>query len=276
MHQRTHIVSQNTLLHQNLGILSSTQSINASQNINPQQTGNIGLQQNRNLNIQQNHNLAVQQQNIMKNNLRPNTISLHNQATLTSSTIANVSTLSTLNTYQKKLHQAALMIPNVSNIPSNSLNPNFQFNFKQNDFNQDAFNQIPQKQLSSSIYNKNSDVLEFSLSNHLGKNQSQSTTNYPVFQNYETTNFSLWKDTHHSQFSVPCWGSANRGIQLHDEDTSIMENYHKWEDSSNSGNMIPQISLKTSNNYSSDSKHMKHFNTGNNFDSSKSLEVCVM
>ncbi|KAG9433452.1 protein SMG7 [Apis mellifera carnica] len=273
MHQRTHIVSQNTLLHQNLGILSSTQSINASQNINPQQTGNIGLQQNRNLNIQQNHNLAVQQQNIMKNNLRPNTISLHNQATLTSSTIANVSTLSTLNTYQKKLHQAALMIPNVSNIPSNSLNPNFQFNFKQNDFNQDAFNQIPQKQLSSSIYNKNSDVLEFSLSNHLGKNQSQSTTNYPVFQNYETTNFSLWKDTHHSQFSVPCWGSANRGIQLHDEDTSIMENYHKWEDSSNSGNMIPQISLKTSNNYSSDSKHMKHFNTGNNFDSSKSLEI---
>lgn len=273
MHQRTHIVSQNTLLHQNLGILSSTQSINASQNINPQQTGNIGLQQNRNLNIQQNHNLAVQQQNIMKNNLRPNTISLHNQATLTSSTIANVSTLSTLNTYQKKLHQAALMIPNVSNIPSNSLNPNFQFNFKQNDFNQDAFNQISQKQLSSSIYNKNSDVLEFSLSNHLGKNQSQSTTNYPVFQNYETTNFSLWKDTHHSQFSVPCWGSANRGIQLHDEDTSIMENYHKWEDSSNSGNMIPQISLKTSNNYSSDSKHMKHFNTGNNFDSSKSLEI---
>lgn len=273
MHQRTHIVSQNTLLHQNLGILSSTQSINASQNINPQQTGNIGLQQNRNLNIQQNHNLAVQQQNIMKNNLRPNTISLHNQATLTSSTIANVSTLSTLSTYQKKLHQAALMIPNVSNIPSNSLNPNFQFNFKQNDFNQDAFNQIPQKQLSSSIYNKNSDVLEFSLSNHLGKNQSQSTTNYPVFQNYETTNFSLWKDTHHSQFSVPCWGSANRGIQLHDEDTSIMENYHKWEDSSNSGNMIPQISLKTSNNYSSDSKHMKHFNTGNNFDSSKSLEI---
>lgn len=127
MHQRTHIVSQNTLLHQNLGILSSTQSINASQNINPQQTGNIGLQQNRNLNIQQNHNLAVQQQNIMKNNLRPNTISLHNQATLTSSTIANVSTLSTLNTYQKKLHQAALMIPNVSNIPSNSLNPNFHF-----------------------------------------------------------------------------------------------------------------------------------------------------
>ncbi|XP_006611926.1 protein SMG7-like [Apis dorsata] len=271
MHQRTHIVSQNTLLHQNLGILSSTQSINASQNINPQQTGNIGLQQNRNLNIQQNHNLAVQQQNIMKTNLRPNTISLHNQATLTSSTIANVSTLSTLNTYQKKLHQAALMIPNVSNIPSNSLNPNFQFNFKQNDFNQDAFNQIPQKQLSSSIYNKNSDVLEFSLSNHLGKNQSQSTANYPVFQNYETTNFSLWKDTHHSQLSVPCWGSANRGIQ-HDEDTSVMENYHKWEDS-NSGNMIPQTSLKTSNNYSSDSKYMKHFNTGNNFDSSKSSEV---
>lgn len=107
----------------------------------------------------------------------------------------------------------------------------------------------------------------------MGKNQSQSTTNYPVFQNYETTNFSLWKDTHHSQLSVPCWGSANRGIQLHDEDTSIMENYHKWEDSSNSGNMIPQISLKTSNNYSSDSKHMKHFNTGNNFDSSKSLEI---
>lgn len=275
MHQRTHIVSQNTLLHQNLGILSSTQSINASQNINPQQTGNIGLQQNRNLNIQQNHNLALQQQNIMKNNLRPNTISLHNQAT---STIANVSTLSTLNTYQKKLHQAALMIPNVSNIPSNSLNPNFQFNFKQNDFNQDAFNQIPPKQLSSSIYNKNSDVLEFSLSNHLGmsKNQSQSTTNYPVFQNYETTNFSLWKDSHHSQLSMPCWGSTNRGIQLHDEDTSVMENYHKWEDSSNSGNMIPQISLKTSNNYSSDSKHMKHFNTGNNFDNSKSLEVCVI
>lgn len=274
IHQRTHIVSQNTLLHQNLGILSSTQSINASQNINPQQTGNIGLQQNHNLNIQQNHNLAVQQQNIMKNNLRSNTISLHNQATLTSSTIANVSTLSTLNTYQKKLHQAALMIPNVSNIPNNSLNPNFQFNFKQNDFNQDAFNQIPQKQLSSSIYNKNSDVLEFSLSNHLNKNQSQSTTNYPVFQNYETTNFNLWKDTHHSQLSVPCWGSANRGIQLHDEDTSIMENsYHKWEDSSNSGNMISQISLKTSNNYSSDSKHTKHFNTGNNFDSSKSLEV---
>ncbi|XP_071855857.1 uncharacterized protein [Bombus fervidus] len=284
MHQRaqTHNIPQNTLLHQNLGILSSAQPSNvipnASQNINSQQSRNIGVQQNRSLNTQQNHNLNVQQQNVMKTSLRPSTISLHNQGTLPNSSIANVSTLSTLNTYQKKLHHAAPIIPNASNVPSNSLNPtttpNFQYNFNQNDFNQNAFGQVPQKQLSS-VYNKNSDVLEFSLPNHLGmsKNQSQSTTNYPLFQNYETTNFNLWKDTQQSQHSIPCWGSTSRNMQLHSEDTSVIENYHNWEDSSNPGNIMSQVPLRTSNSYPSDSQQTKHFGTGSNFESSRSLEV---
>ncbi|OAD57029.1 Protein SMG7 [Eufriesea mexicana] len=284
MHQRTqtHNIPQNTLLHQNLGILTSAQPNNvipnASQNINSQPTGNVGLPQNRSLNIQQNHSLAVQQQNVMKTNVRPSTISLHNQGTLTSSTIANVSTLSTLNTYQKKLHQVTPVVPNVSNVPCNSLNPtttpNFQFNFNQNDFNQNTFGQIPQKQVSSSVYNKNLDVLEFSLPNHvrMSKSQSQSTTNYPLFQNYETTNFNLWKDTQHSQLSVPCWGSASRAMKLHNEDNSVMENYHNWEDSSNSGNIISQIPLRTANSYPSDSQHTKHFGVGI-CDSSRPVEV---
>lgn len=289
MHQRpqTHNVLQNTLLHQNLGMLCSAQPnnvvSNTSQNINSQQNRNIGLQQNRNLNAQQNHSLTMQQ-NIAKSNLRSNTMSLHNQGTLTSPTIANVSTLSTLNTYQKKLHQVAPMIPNVSNVPGNSpLNPtttsNFQYNFNQNEFNQNTFGQVSQKQLpSSSAYNKNSDVLEFSLPNHLGmsKNQSQPATSYPPFQNYEATNFNLWKDTtQHSQLSVPCWGSTGRGMQLHNEDTPVTENYDNWEDSSNSGNIVSQIPLRTLNNYPSDSLHAKQFSSGSNFESPRSLEVDV-
>ncbi|CAL7948061.1 unnamed protein product [Xylocopa violacea] len=287
LHQRTqaHSAPQNSLMHQNLGISSSTQTNNvipnASQNINSQLTGgNITLQPNHSLNIQQNqqHALSVQQQNVTKTSLRPNTMPLHNQVTLTSSTIANIPTLSTLNAYQKKLRQTPPMIPNVS---GNSLNhstttPNFPFNFNQGDFNQNAFGQMSQKQLSSSVYNKNSDVLEISLPNHVGvsKNQSQSTSNYPLFQNYDTTNFNLWKDTQHSQLSVPCWGSNSRGMQLPaGEDTSVMENYHNWEDSSNPGNMLSQIPLRTSNNYPSDSQHAKHFGTVNNFQNSRSLEV---
>lgn len=289
MHQRpqTHnTLLQNTLLHQNLGMLSPAQSnnvmSNASQNINAsQQNRNIGLQQNRNLNAQQNHNLTMQQ-NVAKSNLRSNAMSLHNQGTLTSPTVANVSTLSTLNTYQKKLHQVAPMIPNASNVPGNSLNPtatsNFQYNFNQNEFNQNAFGQVSQKQLPSSAYNKNSDVLEFSLPNHLGmsKNQSQPATSYPPFQNYEATNFNLWKDTQHSQLSVPCWGSTGRGIQLHNEDTPVTENYHNWEDSSNSGNVVSQIPLRTSNNYPSDSQHAKQFSSGSNFESPRPLEVYIV
>ncbi|XP_076756176.1 uncharacterized protein LOC143426524 [Xylocopa sonorina] len=295
MHQRTqaHGAAQNSLMHQNLGISSSTQPNNvlpnASQNINSQLTGGnniITLQQNHSLNIQQNpqHTLSVQQQNVTKTSLRPNAIPLHNQVTLTSPTIANIPTFSTLNAYQKKLQrqQTPPMIP--PNVSGNSLNhstatPSFPFNFNQSDqFNQNAFGQISQKQLSSSAYKKNSDVFEISLPNHVGisKNQSQSvTSNYPLFQNYEATNFNLWKDsTRHSQLSVPCWGSNSRGIQLPGgEDTSLMENYHNWEDTSNPGNMLSQIPLRTSNNYPTDSQHAKHFGTVNNFQNSRSLEV---
>ncbi|KAK9296838.1 hypothetical protein QLX08_009247 [Tetragonisca angustula] len=222
MHQRpqTHNVLQNTLLHQNLGMLASAQPNNvmpnASQNINAQQNRNIGLQQSRNLNAQQNHNLTMQQ-NVAKSNIRSNTMSLHNQ--------------------------------------------------------------VSQKQLPSSAYNKNSDVLEFSLPNHLGmsKNQSQPATSYPPFQNYEPTSFNLWKDTQHSQLSVPCWGSTGRGMQLHNEDTPVTENYRNWEDSSNSGNVVSQIPLRASNNYPSDSQHTKQFSSGSNsnFESPRPLEVDI-
>lgn len=283
---QTHSLPQNSLLHQNigLGIPPSTQSNNimpsASQNINSQLTANMSLQPNHSLNMQNNHSLTMQQQNIAKNNLRPNAMSLHNQGALANSVIASVSPLSTLNTYQKTLHQTASMMPtNVSSVPpgsslSTTTAPNFQYSFSQGDFNQNAFGQIQsQKQLPSSVYNKNSDVLEFSLPNHvaMSKNQSQSANNYPLFQNYETANFNLWKDT--QQLSAPCWESS-RGMQLHGaEDTGLMENYHNWEDSANPGNTISQIPLRTSSSYQTDSQQPKRFDTGNNFDSSRSLEV---
>ncbi|XP_017880856.1 protein SMG7-like isoform X2 [Ceratina calcarata] len=283
---QTHSLPQNSLLHQNIGIgiPPSTQSNNimpsGSQNINCQLTTNMGLQPNHSLNMQQSHSLAVQQQSVAKNNLRPNAMSLHNQGALANSTIASVSPLSSLNTYQKTLHQAASMMPtNVSSMPpgsslSSTTVPNFQFSFSQDDFNQNAFGQISQKQLPSSVYNKNSDVLEFSLPNHvaMSKNQSQSANNYPLFQNFEATNFNLWKDTQHSQLSAPCWESS-RGMQLHTEDTSLMENYHNWEDSANPGSMISQIPLRTSTSYQTDSQQPKRFDAGNNFNSSRPLEI---
>ncbi|XP_076627467.1 uncharacterized protein LOC143344840 isoform X1 [Colletes latitarsis] len=291
LHQRMqiHSMPQNSLLHQNVGLPSSTQQNvlpNVSQNISSQQAGNLGLQQSINmqqqchsLDIQQNHNLGVQPQNLTKTNLRPSAISLHNQVSLTSSAIMNASTLSTLNTYQKKLHQTASMVPpNVPNAPGNTLSPtttsSFQFNFNQSDFNQNTFGQLSQKQLSSSIYNKSSDILEFSFPNQVGisKSSSQPADNYPLFHNYENTNFNLWKDTRQSQLSIPCWGSTSGNTQLHGKDTSIVENYHSWEDSVNPGNMISQVPLRTSN-YQSDLQHAKHFTGGNNFEQSRSLEV---
>ncbi|XP_054008743.1 uncharacterized protein LOC128892391 isoform X1 [Hylaeus anthracinus] len=302
LHQRMQIhgMPQNSLLHQNVGLSSSPstqQNVlpNVSQNITSQhsQAGNLGMQQGmgmqqqcHNLDIQQNHNLTVQPQTLAKTNLRPSTIPLHNQVgSLTSSAIANAnaSTLSTLNTYQKKLHQAASMVvpnmPNMTNVPGNTLSPtttsSFQFNFNQNDFNQNAFGHISPKQLPSSVYNKSSDMLEFSFGNQVGvsKSPSQSADNYPLFHNYETTNFNLWKDTRQSQLSVPCWGTTAGDTQLHGKDTSIVENYHNWEDTGNPGNMISQVPLRTSN-YQSDSQHTKqHFTAGNNYDHSGSLEV---
>ncbi|XP_076232066.1 uncharacterized protein LOC143177786 [Calliopsis andreniformis] len=277
LHQRMQI--QNPLLHQNVGIPSSTQS---SQNIlSSQQTGNVGLQQNINIQ-QQGLSLGIQQQNTTTGNLRPSTISsLHSQVNLTSSVAANISPLSTLNTYQKKLNQStSSMVPsNVSNVPGNSLSStnvsNFQFDFTQSDFNQNAFGQITQKSLSSSMYNKSSDALEFSFPNQVGvsKNQSQSAVNYPLFHNYETSNFNLWKDTQ-QPISIPCWTSSNGGAQLHGKSAaSVIDNYHNWgESSSNSGNVLSQVSLRTSN-YLSDSEHAKHFNGGNKFENSRSSEV---
>ena len=296
LHQR--MQTQNSLLHQNVGIPSSTQQNTSSQSIiNSKQAGNIALQQG--INMQQGHSLGLQHQNAGKANVRSSALSsLHNQVSLTSSAIASPSTLSTLNTYQKKLHQAtAPMVPppNVSNVPGNSLSPttasNFQFNFNQSDFNQNAFGQMPQKPLSSSMYNKSPDVLEFSFASQVGvsKTQSQSATSYhqPLFHNYETTNFNLWKDTRQPQISVPCWASTGIGIgigigsgsgaaatQLHDKDTtSVVDNYHSWgEDPSNPGTMISsQVPLRT--NFQTDSQHTKHFSGGNSFEDSRPLEV---
>lgn len=274
-HQR--MQAQNSLLHQNVGIPSSTQQNimpKSSQNIvNSQQTGAISLQQNINM----------QQQNTTNVNLRPSTVSsLHNQASLTTPAIANLSSLSTLNTYQKKLHQAtaSMVPPNVSNLPGNSLSPTtlakFQFNFNQSDFNQNAFGQISQK---SSIYDKSSDALEFSFPNQVAapKTQPQSAINYPLFSNYESSNFNLWKDnTQQPQISIPCWASTGGGGQLHGKDvTSVVDNYHNWgEDTSNTRNIISQVPLGTCT-YQPDSQHSKHFSGGNSFENSRSLEVRI-
>ncbi|XP_012152176.2 uncharacterized protein LOC100880698 isoform X2 [Megachile rotundata] len=305
MHQRvqTPNIPQNSLLHQQtVGIPSSTQQTvisNASQSMNSQQTGNIALQQSINaqqqghsLSIQQNHGTNMQQQNAAggKSNLRPGTVSLHNQIPLTSSSVTNVCTLSTINTYQKKLYQTGA--PVVSNVPINSLNSlnssatpaNLQFNFNQSDFNQNAFGQISSKQLSSSVYNKNTDILEFSLPNHanMSKNQSQIVNNFnPLFQNYETANFNLWKDTRQPQFSVPWGSSTGRSMQLSGEDTPAIENYNKWDNgsssSSNIGNMI-SVSLRSCNDYQTESQqqqqqHGKHFGNASNLESSGTLEI---
>ncbi|XP_033338997.2 uncharacterized protein LOC117227665 [Megalopta genalis] len=294
LHQRMQIqnISQNSLIHQNIGHLPSSNQQNVmsavshNSHINTQQTGNVVLQQNlniqqqpHNLDVQQNHSMAaIQQQNVGKTNLRSSTI-LHNPVSLNSSAIVNASSLSTLNTYQKNLHHVGNMVPsNVPSVPGSSLSPtttsSFQFQFNQSDPTRNAFGQISQKQLSSSIYNKSSDILEFPFSNQMGmsRSQSQIANNYPLFHNYDSTNFSLWKDAQQSLVSVPCWGSGSGDTQLRAKDTTVVENFRNWEDSINPGNTVSQLSLRTSN-YQPDSQHGKHFTSTNNFDHSAIREV---
>ncbi|XP_076654256.1 uncharacterized protein LOC143359848 [Halictus rubicundus] len=294
LHQRMqiHNIPQSSLIHQNVGHLPPTNQQNVmsavSHNMNSQQTGNVVLQPNLNIQQQQSHNLdvqqnhsmaAIQQQNVGKSNLRSSTISLHNPVSLTSPAIVNASSLSSLNTYQKSLHHVASMVPsNVPSVPGSSLSPtttsSFQFHFNQSDPTRNAFGQMSQKQLPSSIYNKSSDVLEFSFPNQLGmsRSQSQMANNYPLFHNYDSTNFSLWKDAQQSHVSIPCWGSSTGDAQLRGKDTTIVENFRNWEDSINPGNTISQLPLRTSN-YQSDSQHGKHFSSANNFDHSATREV---
>ncbi|XP_043504631.1 protein SMG7-like isoform X2 [Polistes fuscatus] len=241
-------VPQNSLLQQNVGISSTAQQSimpNISQSMYVQQTANTGLQQNMNINRQQqNHNLGIQQPNIIPNNVRSNGISTQNQINMPVTSIAsNISTIPTLNTYQKNLQVA-----NITNIPNTSLSPNNITNYQLN-FNQD-----------------------FPFSNQIGtpKNQQQSTSNYQVFQNFESADFGLWKDTQPPQPPVAWWGAA-RGTQMH-KDSCTADTFQNWNNVPNSGNMNNR-SLMSSNNYQHNSIPDRHFGTGSNFEDSRAYEV---
>ncbi|XP_014600963.1 PREDICTED: protein SMG7-like isoform X2 [Polistes canadensis] len=241
-------VPQNSLLQQNVGISSTAQQSimpNISQSMYVQQTANTGLQQNININRQQqNHNLGIQQPNIIPNNVRSNGISTQNQINMPATSIAsNISTIPTLNTYQKNLQVA-----NITNIPNTSLSPNNITNYQLN-FNQD-----------------------FPFSNQIGtpKNQQQSTSNYQVFQNFESADFGLWKDTQPPQPPVAWWGAA-RGTQIH-KDSCTADTFQNWNNVPNSGNMNNR-SLMSSNNYQQNSIPDRHFGTGSNFEDSRAYEV---
>lgn len=295
LHQRVvHNVGQNSMLHQNVGLSSpgqqsmmppgvSSQSINSQQ---PGMTGNAGLQQTLGVQSQPNHGLAMQQQNAGKNNLRPSGgISSHNQIALNASGLGGaISTLPTnLNTYQKNLHQATSIVPNVS---STSLSPtsmaNFPLNFNQSNFSQSTFGQMAQKQLPASVYNKSSDVLEFPFPNqNLPKNQQpqHAANSYPLFPNYESApDFNLWKTTaqqpqqpQQPQLPVPCWGSAPANPQMRTNDTATVNNYQNWEDPSNPGKTIGRSILPAAmpaNTYQTDQQHNRHFTGSNTFEES--------
>ncbi|KAI4486799.1 hypothetical protein M0804_006169 [Polistes exclamans] len=269
-------VPQNSLLQQNVGISSTAQQSimpNISQSMYVQQTANTGLQQNININRQQqNHNLGIQQPNIIPNNVRSNGISTQNQINMPATSIAsNISTIPTLNTYQKNLQVA-----NITNIPNTSLSPNnitnYQLNFNQGIYTQNNFSHASQKQLSPTMYNKNTDIVDFPFSNQIGtpKNQQQSTSNYQVFQNFESADFGLWKDTQPPQPPVAWWGAA-RGTQIH-KDSCTADTFQNWNNVPNSGNMNNR-SLMSSNNYQQNSIPDRHFGTGSNFEDSRAYEV---
>ncbi|XP_043504628.1 protein SMG7-like isoform X1 [Polistes fuscatus] len=269
-------VPQNSLLQQNVGISSTAQQSimpNISQSMYVQQTANTGLQQNMNINRQQqNHNLGIQQPNIIPNNVRSNGISTQNQINMPVTSIAsNISTIPTLNTYQKNLQVA-----NITNIPNTSLSPNnitnYQLNFNQGIYTQNNFSHASQKQLSPTMYNKNTDIVDFPFSNQIGtpKNQQQSTSNYQVFQNFESADFGLWKDTQPPQPPVAWWGAA-RGTQMH-KDSCTADTFQNWNNVPNSGNMNNR-SLMSSNNYQHNSIPDRHFGTGSNFEDSRAYEV---
>ncbi|KAK2581218.1 hypothetical protein KPH14_008016 [Odynerus spinipes] len=268
-------VSQGTLLQQNVGISPTAQQNimpNISQSVHVQQTANTGLQPNINRQ-QQNHNLGIQQQNIIPNNSRSNGMSTQSQINMPTSIANNISTIQTLNTYQKNLQQ----VTNVTNMPNNSLNPNnitnYQLNFNQSIYTQNNFNHVPQKQLSPTIYNKNTEILDFPFSNQIGppKNQQQSTSNYPVFQNFESTDFGLWKDTQPPQPPVAWWG-ATRGTQMHSKDSCTTDTFQNWTNAPNSGNMSNR-SLIPCTNYQQNTLHDRHFGAGSNFEDSRAYEV---
>ncbi|KAI4473501.1 hypothetical protein M0802_016085 [Mischocyttarus mexicanus] len=270
-------VPQNSLLQQNVGISSNAQQSimpNISQSMYVQQTANTSLQQNININRQQqNHNLGIQQPNIIPNNVRSNGISTQNQINMPATSIANnISTIPTLNTYQKNLQVA-----NITSIPNTSLSPNnitnYQLNFNQGVYTQNNFTHASQKQLSPTMYNKNTDIVDFSFSNQIGtpKNQQQSTSNYQVFQNFESADFGLWKDTTQPPQPPAAWWGAARGTQIH-KDSCTADTFQNWNNVPNSGNMNNR-SLMSSNNYQHNSISDRHFGTGSNFEESRAYEV---
>ncbi|KAF7390262.1 hypothetical protein HZH68_012119 [Vespula germanica] len=269
-------VSQNSLLQQNVGISSTAQQSimpNISQSMYVQQTANTGLQQNININRQQqNHNIGIQQPNIIPNNVRSNGISTQNQINMPATSIANnISTIPALNTYQKNLQ-----VTNITNIPNTSLSPNnitnYQLNFNQGIYTQNNFNHVSQKQLSSTMYNKNTDILDFPFSNQIGtpKNQQQSTSNYQVFQNFDSADFGLWKDTQPPQPPVAWWG-ATRGTQIH-KDSCTADTFQNWTNVPNSGSMNNR-SLIPRSNYQQNTLPDRHFGSGSNFEDSRAYEM---
>ncbi|XP_066595298.1 uncharacterized protein [Prorops nasuta] len=246
----------NSMYPQNLGTASSPlqnrHSIaNSSGTVNLHQPGSLMLHQN--LNIQQ-------QQGMVQSNLGTNGLSMQGQIVSGTNIVNTTTVLPAMTAYQKNLQQ----IKATNTSLSSSTISTFPLNFSQSS-EQTAFNQVSQKQLSpKALYNKNSNV-DFSPSaqTNTAKSPQQSSINFPIFNNYETTEFGLWKDT---QPPVTWWGSSSGGVQTSSKDASS-DVFQNWPNSPNMGSMLNGgMSLTTENQFQQSSVSGRQMCTRNNFD----------
>lgn len=285
LHQRmpqnvSHSPAQLLQQQQNMRLGSPAQQGILPQGINLQ-TANVGLQSSMNVD-QQSHamGLQTQQQNIIQSNGRL-TNAMHNQLNVNgAAAMANVSMMPVLSSYKKDPTQQQQQV----NSPSPTAASNFQLNFNQSNFGQNAFGcpTLPQNQPSPSFYKKN-EMVDFAFPSQVNmtKNQSQQqqspANNYNMFCNYEPTeHFNLWKDNRPPQPPITWWGpSAGNTTQMHMKDSIGVDNaFSNWSDSSNSGNMANRIPLTPGKNYQQ--QNGRHLVGGSNFEDSRPFEVSTI
>lgn len=296
MHQR---MSQN-VSHTPAQLLQQQQQQNmrlgspAQQSMLPQgmnlQTANVGLQPGMSVE-QQSHamGLQAQQQSIMQNNGRL-TSAMHNQLNVNgAAAMANVSMMPVLSGYKKdptqQKQQQPQQVTNLTNSPSPTGTSNFQLNFSQSNFGQNAFGcpTLPQNQPSPSFYKKNAEMVDFAFPNQVNmtKNQPQqqqpAANNYNMFCNYEPAeHFNPWKDNRPPQPPITWWGpSTGSTTQIHMKDSTGVDNaFSNWNDSSNSGNIVSRMSLTPGKNYQQ--QNGRHLVAGNSFEDSRLFEVSIV
>lgn len=202
--------------------------------------------------LQQQNNALGIQSNVHQSPLRSNGLTAPHSMSLAGAPLSN--NLLNLSAYQNNIQQQSSQIP-VNSTSYANIPPNYNPSFAQNAFD---------KSMMGKNYERTIDQ------QHQLPFQNQSG-NYPVFPNYESQDFKLWKDTQQPpQPPITWWESAPRvAPQIHAKE-STSKIFPTWTNNHHGSIVSGQVSMNPGNNYSSNAVNQRGFN---NFDDGRSFDV---